>query len=215
MSMVRNLQPRAATQVPEPPIARFLFADTRMAWFWLIVRVYVGWQWLGAGIHKLTGYNIEIGHWADKPSQSWIFTDHLGAQVTGFFNNAITQASAHAGNPAVDWYGWFLKNVALPSAGFWAYVITFGEILVALGLIFGVLTGIAAFFGVFMNMNFLLSGVVSINPIIGGLAMFVMLAWRVAGYYGGDRYLLPLIGTPWTGALPTRAKATPPTPVAV
>ncbi len=52
-----------------------------------------------------------------------------------------------------------------------------------------------------MNTNFLLSGAVSINPIIGGLAMFVMLAWRVAGYYGVDRWLLPLLGTPWTGSL--------------
>jgi thiosulfate dehydrogenase [quinone] large subunit len=82
-----------------------------------------------------------------------------------------------------------------------SYVVTFGEILVGLGLIFGVLTGIAAFFGVFMNMNFMLAGAVSINPIIGGLAIFLVLAWRVSGYYGFDRYLLPLLGTPWTGSL--------------
>ena len=24
-----------------------------------------------------------------------------------------------------------------------------------------------------------------------------MLAWKVAGYYGLDRYLLPMLGTPW------------------
>jgi thiosulfate dehydrogenase (quinone) large subunit len=24
-----------------------------------------------------------------------------------------------------------------------------------------------------------------------------MLAWKVAGWYGLDRYLLPLLGTPW------------------
>jgi hypothetical protein len=28
-----------------------------------------------------------------------------------------------------------------------------------------------------------------------------ILAWRVAGYYGVDRWLLPLLGTPWTGTL--------------
>ncbi len=217
MSMVRNLQPRAATQIPEPPIARFLFADTRMAWFWLIVRVYVGWQWLVAGIHKLTGFDIEIGSGFGTGSSgsSWIYGTHsLGFQLSGFLHGAITQANAST-IPVMNWYGWFLQNVILPTAGFWSYVVVFGEILVGLGLIFGVLTGIAAFFGVFMNMNFLLSGALSINPIIGGLAMFIMLAWRIAGYYGVDRYLLPLIGTPWTGALPTKAKATPPTPVAV
>ena len=61
MSIMRNVQPKAATQVPEPPIARFLFADTRIAWLWLIVRVYVGWQWLVAGTEKLTGYSIDLG----------------------------------------------------------------------------------------------------------------------------------------------------------
>jgi thiosulfate dehydrogenase [quinone] large subunit len=28
-------------------------------------------------------------------------------------------------------------------------------------------------------------------------AVGLMLAWKVAGYYGLDRYLLPLLGTPW------------------
>jgi len=42
MRLIKNVQPKEATHVPEPPIARFLFADTRMAWFWLIVRLYVG-----------------------------------------------------------------------------------------------------------------------------------------------------------------------------
>jgi thiosulfate dehydrogenase [quinone] large subunit len=32
-----------------------------------------------------------------------------------------------------------------------------------------------------------------------------MLAWKVAGYYGVDRYLLPLLGTPWQpGTVATR-----------
>ena len=98
-------------------------------------------------------------------------------------------------------------------------MVTFGELAVGIGLIIGMLTGIAAFFGVFMNMNFLLAGAVSINPIIGGLAILLVLAWRIAGYYGVDRWLLPLLGTPWTGSLakgkekPKQA-STPPVPSA-
>ena len=70
-----------------------------------------------------------------------------------------------------------------------------------------------------MNMNFLLTGAVSINPIIGGLAILLVLAWRVAGYYGVDRWLLPLLGTPWTGSLAKAERekskqATPPVPAA-
>ena len=29
------------------------------------------------------------------------------------------------------------------------------------------------------------------------LAIGLILGWKVAGYYGLDRYVLPLLGTPW------------------
>ena len=199
MSIGKYIQPKEATHIPEPAIARFLFADTRMAWLWLIVRVYVGYQWLAAGFDKLTGYSITVGNtFGTHVGNSWIFTSHLGVVLQSVAKGGVAQAGT---NPAVQWYGWFLQNVVIPGSGFFTYLITFGELLVGLGLIFGVLTGIAAFFGVFMNANFLLLGAVSINPIIGGLAMFLILAWRVAGYWGVDRWLLPLLGTPWTGSL--------------
>ncbi len=67
------------------------------------------------------------------------------------------------------------------------------------------LTGIAAFFGVVMNFNYLLAGAVSTNPIPGFLGILLILAWRVAGYYGVDHYLLPALGTLWTGPLTTTA----------
>jgi len=72
-----------------------------------------------------------------------------------------------------------------------------GEIAVGLGLIFGILTGIAAFFGALMNMSFLLAGSASTNPVLFTLAIGLILAWKVAGYYGVDRYILPRLGTPW------------------
>jgi thiosulfate dehydrogenase [quinone] large subunit len=53
-----------------------------------------------------------------------------------------------------------------------------------------------------MNMSFLLAGSASTNPVLFTLAVGLMLAWRVAGYYGLDRYLLPMLGAPWRpGAL--------------
>jgi thiosulfate dehydrogenase [quinone] large subunit len=61
----------------------------------------------------------------------------------------------------------------------------------------GLLTGVAAFFGVTMNMSFLLAGSASTNPIMAMLALLVILAWKVAGYYGLDRWVLPILGTPW------------------
>lgn len=197
MRAFQTVQPRAATQIPEPPVARFLLADTRIAWLWLIVRLYVGYEWLSAGWEKLTGYSL-FG--VKQAGGAWVFAGHDGAAMRGFVSGALAQATG--AHPAVQgWYAWFLQQIVLPAAPVFSYLITFGEILVALGLIFGCLTGIAAFFGLFMNLNFMLAGAISINPVIGTLAIFLVLAWRVAGYYGGDRYLLPLLGTPWTGSL--------------
>jgi thiosulfate dehydrogenase [quinone] large subunit len=58
--------------------------------------------------------------------------------------------------------------------------------------------GFAAFFGATMNMSYMLAGSASTNPILFALTVGLMLAWRVAGYYGVDRFLLPLLGVPWT-----------------
>lgn len=61
----------------------------------------------------------------------------------------------------------------------------------------GAFTGIAAFLGAFFNMNFMLAGVASTNPLLFTVSIFPILAWRVASWYGLDRWLLPKLGTPW------------------
>ena len=63
------------------------------------------------------------------------------------------------------------------------------------------MTGRAAFFGALVNMSFLLAGSASVNPIMFTFAVGLMLAWKVAGYYGLDRYLLPMLGVPWRARL--------------
>ena len=64
-------------------------------------------------------------------------------------------------------------------------------------MIVGALVGIAAFFGTVLNFNFQLAGSASTNPVLFGLGVFLVLAWKIAGWWGLDRYLLPLLGTPW------------------
>jgi thiosulfate dehydrogenase [quinone] large subunit len=66
-----------------------------------------------------------------------------------------------------------------------------------MALIVGTFTEIAAFFGAFMNMNYLLAGTVSTNPILLVIALLLVLAWKTAGWWGLDRWLLPTLGTPW------------------
>ncbi len=98
---------------------------------------------------------------------------------------------------------WLLKlqNNVLGQARTWSYIVIAGETLVGLGLILGAFTGIAAFFGMFMNLNYLLAGSVSLNPILLMISIFLVLAWKTAGWWGLDRWLLPALGTPWSPGL--------------
>nr|BBH91527.1 hypothetical protein KTC_62780 [Thermosporothrix sp. COM3] len=200
MYTFQKVQPKSAMNIPASPVVRFLFSDTRVAWLWLLVRLYVGYQWISAGWEKLTGYTL----FGQPEGTSWLTSGD--AAMHGFIQGALKNAAG--AHPAVQsWYAWFLENAVLPNAHVFSYVIPFGEFLVGLGLIVGALTGIAAFFGFFMNLNFLLAGAVSVNPVLAVLSVFLILAWRIAGYYGVDRYLLPLLGTPWTGSLAQRKEA--------
>lgn len=175
--------PPTVSQVPEPNISRFLFADTRMAPIWTIVRLYVGYQWLIAGWGKLT-----------NPDGIWVGA-HAGAAITGFLGGALKKTGGT--HPDVQgFYAWFLTNVALPNAALFSYLVTFGEILVGIALILGLFTGIAAFFGGFMNANYLLAGTISSNPVLIILTMFLVLAWRISGYWGLDRWVLVRVGVP-------------------
>lgn len=197
------------TQIEEPPIARFLFADTRMAWFWLIVRLYLAYEWLTAGLEKMTGYSFTFDSTLGKSTGgAWIFTNHDGAAIAGFVHGALTKTGG--AHPSVQgWYAWFLQNLVLPYSAAWGYAVTLGEVLVGLGLLLGILTGIAAFFGAAMNANYLLAGTVSTNPSLLILAIFVVLAWRVAGYLGGDYFVLPALGTPWKPGVLIKQQQTP------
>lgn len=159
---------------PHPSrLARVLFYDTNSAVLWLLVRLYLGYAWLMAGIEKFS-------------NPAW-FGSNAGASLTGFVERALTKtAGAH---PDVTfWYASFLENVVLPQATLWSNMITLGELAVGVGLIVGLFTGVAAFFGGFMNLNFLLAGTVSTNPQLLVLAWLTVLARRVAGHIGLDRY---------------------------
>ena len=168
--------------VEDPPLARFLFADTRFAWFWLILRLYVGYEWLMAG-------------WGKVNNPAWVGPG-AGTALTGFVTNALTLTGGE--HPSVQpYYAYFLQNIVLPNAALWSYLVAFGELAVGIGLILGMLTGIAAFFGGFMNVSYLMAGTVSTNPILFVLATWLVLAWKTAGWWGLDRWLLPALGTPW------------------
>lgn len=105
------------TEIPEPPIARFLYADACMAWFWLIVRLYAAYEWLTAGLEKLVGWDYTFGSTFNTAVKGggWIFNRQLplGTPIAGFAKRAASLASGP--NPAVQgWYAAFLRNIVLP-----------------------------------------------------------------------------------------------------
>ena len=170
-------------EVEGPGFARFLFNNSAAGLFWLPIRVFVGVAWLDAGLHKLS-------------DPAWT---QGGSALRAYWDRAVAIPEAPA-RPAItfEWYRDFLNILRDANAETWfAWLVTLGELSVGLGLILGALTGIAAFFGALMNMSFLLAGSASTNPVMFILAIGLMLAWKVAGYYGLDRWLLPKLGTPW------------------
>jgi thiosulfate dehydrogenase [quinone] large subunit len=176
------LTTRNNTVVQDPPFAQFLFSDTRAAWFWLVVRLWVGYQWVEASLHKIS-------------NPAWVQT---GDALKGYWTNAVAIPDTGKAAISFDWYRSFLTMLLNSESYHWfGPLIAYGELLIGIALILGIFTGIAAFFGGFMNWNFMMAGSASTNPVLFALAIGLVLAWKVAGYYGVDRYLLPQLGTPW------------------
>ncbi len=189
---------RQKTEITESPVAKFIFSDTRFAIVWLVVRIYLGVQWLQAAEHKIT-------------DPGWTQT---GAALKGFWMAAI------ATNPkpviAFDWYRSFIQMLLNAQAYTWfSKLVVLGEVSVGILLILGAFTGIAAFFGGLMNWNFMMAGSASTNPLLFLTAVVLILAWKTAGYWGLDRWLLPVLGTPWRPGIAVKTGEVAPQPVQV
>jgi thiosulfate dehydrogenase [quinone] large subunit len=166
--------------IEEPAIAKLLFADTRFGWFWLPLRLYLGYMWLDAGWHKFT-------------DPKWMGT---GEALLEYWQRGLKTTP----KPTIsyEWYRSFIEYLVSADAHTWfSKIIIFGELAVATALILGAFVGVAAFFGGLMNWSFIMAGSASTNGMLFAIATWLVLAWRNAGWIGLDRWLLPLLGTPW------------------
>ncbi|NOU73502.1 DoxX family membrane protein [Paenibacillus sp. LMG 31458] len=140
-----------------------------------IIRLYVGWQWMTAGWHKIAGA---------KPFDA-----------AGYLKGAIAKPVLESGTTDMVYanYVAFLKSFALPNVGVFNVMVPWGELLVGLGLILGALTTTAIFFGLLMNFMYMFAGTVSSNPWLILLGFFIIAAGANAGKFGVDHLILPYL----------------------
>ncbi|WP_078393133.1 DoxX family protein [Shouchella patagoniensis] len=132
----------------------------------LFVRLYLGWQWFSSGLGKITGD---------------------GFNASGFLAVAVENpVRSGSGAIAYPWYNSFIETIVLPNAEIFSFIVMWGELLVGLGLIVGLFTTTAAFFGGTMNVSFMLAGTVSTNPIMLLLAILLMIGKGKSGAIGLD-----------------------------
>lgn len=142
---------------------------------WTILRVWLGFQWIIPGIEKLK-------------DPTWVGSQS-GVAVTGFLKGALAKSSGE--HPAVQWwYARFIENAALPNAGVFTYIVPVGEVLVGISLILGAFTIAGLLGGAFMNLNYLLAGTTSTNPILYTAAIILMVAGANAYKIGIDQLIL-------------------------
>jgi len=137
-----------------------------------VLRLYLGYEWLTAGFHKLTG----------------------GFDASGFLKGVVANpVKGPDGSMVYSTYVGFLKEFAIPNAHIFNSIIPLGEFLVGLGLILGCLTTAAAFFALVMNFAYVMAGTVSTNPLDILLGVFILVAGYNAGRIGLDRWVIPFI----------------------
>ena len=177
----------ARRELRDPGFVRLIFSNTWLAPLWLLARVYLGYQWLLAGSHKVWGAD----RWIARPGP-----DGLGLKA--FWDRATAIPEKGAPPIKYDWYRDFLTYMSDNSWYHWfSWVIGCGVVTVGVLLIVGAFTGLAAAAGALLNFNFMLAGSASTNPVLFILALFIIFGWKVAGWMGVDRWLLPALGTPW------------------
>jgi thiosulfate dehydrogenase (quinone) large subunit len=161
--------------------ADWLFRSKAAAMVWLVARLWLGYEWLNAGYQKLWG------------SEKLAFWSGGGAGVKGFAGAGVAGSATGKGGASYGWWAAFLHNFVIPNASWIAKLVTLSELAIGVLLIVGLFTGAAAFAGLGLNVIYMFSGSAGVNPAFAVVSVFLVLAWRNAGYFGLDRFALPKV----------------------
>jgi thiosulfate dehydrogenase (quinone) large subunit len=177
--------------------ADWLFRSRAASVLWLVGRVWLGYGWLNAGYQKLWG------------SEKAFFWNGGGAGVQGFATAGVAGSRAGTGGASYGWFAGFSRGFVIPNASWIARVVSVSELVIGALLILGLFTGAVAVAvaGVALDVVYMFSGSSGVNPAYAIVAVFLVLAWRNAGYLGLDRLVLPMLGSRFR---PGRRPVTPP-----
>jgi thiosulfate dehydrogenase [quinone] large subunit len=160
-------------------VADWLYRSNEASVLWLVVRVWLGYQWLNAGYQKI---------WGSEHAAFWFGG---GAGVKGFATAGVLGSTAGKGSGAsYGWWAAFLHNFVVPNASWIAKLVSLGELLIGVALILGFLTGFAAGAGLLLNLTYMFTGSAGVNPMFAILSVLLILAWRNAGWFGFDRFVV-------------------------
>jgi thiosulfate dehydrogenase [quinone] large subunit len=140
---MQQVMTREGQIIQDAPFMQTLFNDRRFSVLWLVLRIWLGYKWIDAALHK-------VGN------PAWVQT---GEALKGFWSGIV--AVPESGRPAIafDWYRNFIQMMLDAEAYTWfAKLVAYGELLIGIALILGIFTGMVAFFGGFMNWNFMMAG---------------------------------------------------------
>src|ERR1700678_1431435 len=166
---------------------------------WLVARLWLGYGWLNAGYQKL---------WGSEKAVFW----NGGAGVKGFATAGVSGSTAGKGGASYGWWAAFLHDFVVPNASWIAKVVTVSELAIGVLLILGLFTGLAAVAGLTLNLVYMFTGSAGVNPAYAIVAVFLILAWRNAGYLGLDRFALPMAGERLHRSRPATGMTAPPLP---
>ncbi|HHY46179.1 MAG TPA: FAD-dependent oxidoreductase [Firmicutes bacterium] len=151
------------------PVFKHLTVKTSVVWL-VILRLFLGYQWLVSGIHKVQS----------------------GFLVSG--DKLVSGSSLVPMGPGTpQFYVTFMEKVVFPHALFFQIIVTLGELAIGTALILGLFTALAGLGSIFMNVNFMLSGTGNVWFLVTSLLML----GGAGRAFGLDYYVMPFLEGLW------------------